>query len=461
MSEEIQLSSSVMGENLVGEEGGGGGGGRSIKEEKEEENEMDMMEPISAWDELDIDPNIIRSIYNYGFERPSPIQAKAIRPFVHKRDMIIQAQSGTGKTGTFVIGALTMLQKYLEEEEEKKKQAAAAASSSSSSSRTVRNFSAKTTGPYILILAPTGELVQQSAMVMEKLSQFMEPSVIVKTLVGGTSVTSDLEYFKSNSPHVVIGCPGRVFDLMNRHKQSNGIAGMSSKNLRLLILDEADALLNATLILQIQDIFSFLSLDIQTVLVSASFKEEIRQIMTRFMRPPVVEILVKQEQLTLEGIKQYVLAIEDDRMKYDTLKDLYANIMVSQCIIFCNSVKRVDFLSQCLTEDGFSVSSLHGRMEKVQRDQALTDFRTGVSRILISSDVTARGIDVQQVGIVINFDIPNCESTYLHRIGRSGRWGRKGIAINFATRNDVNQLRNIETFYQTEIQDFPAVFPTI
>ncbi len=173
------------------------------------------------------------------------------------------------------------------------------------------------------------------------------------------------------------------------------------------------------------------------------------------MRDPV-KIIVKAEQLTLDGISQFYVAVEDDRQKYATLKHLFSYLTVSQCIIYCNSVKRVADLYEAMREDEFPVCCIHSSMDKVARESAINDFRNGKSRVLISSNVTARGIDIQQVSIVINFDIPKCVHTYLHRIGRSGRWGRKGVGINFITQRDIVKLKEIEAHYACNINEMPA-----
>jgi superfamily II DNA/RNA helicase len=169
-----------------------------------------------------------------------------------------------------------------------------------------------------------------------------------------------------------------------------------------------------------------------------------------------VRICVKAEQLTLEGISQFYVAVDDDRQKYATLKHIFSYLKVSQCIIYCNSVKRVSDLYDAMREDEFPVCCIHSSMDKGARETSIADFRNGKSRVLISSNVTARGIDIQQVSIVINFDIPKDIHTYLHRIGRSGRWGRKGSGINFITRRDTDKLKEIESYYSCEIREMPA-----
>ena len=184
---------------------------------------------------------------------------------------------------------------------------------------------------------------------------------------------------------------------------------------------------------------------------------ELSTLTEKFMREPV-KILVKQEMLTLEGIAQFYVGLDDDASKYATLRDIFKIISVSQCIIYCNSVKRVNDLYEAMTEDNFPVCTIHSSMEREERNRSYDEFKSGKYRVLISSNVTARGIDIQQVSTVINFDIPKCVHTYLHRIGRSGRWGRKGMGINFVTKCDIPRIKQIEKHYGTEIQEMPQNF---
>ena len=226
----------------------------------------------------------------------------------------------------------------------------------------------------------------------------------------------------------------------------------------MVVLDEADEMLSDGFSQQTQGIFNELKLDTQIALFSATLPENIRNTATYFMRTEPVFISVKSESLTLEGIKQYFIALENDNQKYATLKDLYQHISVSQCIIYCNSVKRVIDLYESLMLDNFPVCYIHSKMSGEERETAFKEFRTGAARVLISSNVTARGIDIQQVSVVINFDVSRDVHTYLHRIGRSGRWGRKGTGINFVTKRDVHTLREIERYYATQIEELPASF---
>jgi len=380
------------------------------------EEVFDSSYEIKNWDELEINTNLLRGIYAYGFEKPSPIQQRAIRPLVLKKDIVAQAQSGTGKTATFTIGALA-------------------------------NVDTKDNNTQVMVLSPTKELTIQTAKVFENLGSMME-GLRVQTLYGGSIIEDGSSFSNKNVPHVICGCPGRVNDMMRRDR-------ISSKKIKLVILDEADEMLSTGFKEQVYNIFQYFSNDIQVALFSATLPEGINTIIEKIMRDPV-RISVKREMLTLEGIRQYYIAVDDDRQKYATLKNIFSYLSVSQCIIYCNSIKRVQDLYEAMTEDDFPVCRIHGNMEKSGREMAFNEFRNGKSRVLISSNVTARGIDIQQVNIVINFDLTKDVHTYLHRIGRSGRWGRKGVGLNFITRHDVSKLREIEQHYSTQISEMPA-----
>jgi translation initiation factor 4A len=371
---------------------------------------------INTWDELEIKPNILRGIFAYGFEKPSPIQQRAIKPVVEGRDVIAQAQSGTGKTATFTIGALQRL-----------------------------NIDEDTT--QILILSPTRELSSQTAKVVSNLGSFMS-GLKIQTLFGGSSIEEGSSFSSRNVPHIICGCPGRVQDMMRRDR-------ISSKTIKVIILDEADEMLSSGFKEQVYNIFQYLNSDVQVCLFSATLPDGINTIIEKIMRNPI-RICVKREQLTLEGIAQYYIAVNDDREKYTTLKSIFSFITLSHTIIYCNSIKRVQDLYEAMCEDGFPVCRIHSNMDKSERDKAFNDFRSGNSRVLISSNVTARGIDIQQVSVVINFDLPKCVHNYLHRIGRSGRWGRKGVGINFITRRDIMQIKKIEEHYSTQINEMPG-----
>jgi translation initiation factor 4A len=373
---------------------------------------------FNSWDDLELDKDLLRGIYAHGFEKPSPIQSKAIYPIIKGLDLIAQAQSGTGKTGSFTIGALSRI--------------------------TISENSNQ-----VLIMVPTHELAHQITSVINSLASTMD-GLRVKTIVGGSSIDDDADEIRKNPPHIIVGCPGRVYDMIRRRHINAG-------KLRLVILDEADEMLSSGFKEQVYNVFKHLNKNVQIALFSATLPSNIFQITNKFMRNPV-KICVKAESLTLEGIKQYFIAVNDDREKYLTLKDLYQHITVAQCIIYANSVKRVNDLYEAMKEDGFPVVCLHSNMERSERERVFKEFRTGSARVLISSNVTSRGIDIQQVSVVINFDLPRDIHNYLHRIGRSGRWGRKGTGINFITRRDVPKLKEIEQYYSTQIDELPSDF---
>jgi len=380
-----------------------------------------MINTIHLWEDLNISSELLRGIYNYGFEKPSPIQSKAILPILENKSMIAQAQSGTGKTATFAIGALSRIDLNKHEEQ-------------------------------VIILAPTRELSKQIEDVVLHLGCFIQ-NLHTKLLIGGNSIQQDIHSLQTKKPHIIIGCPGRVLDFINNKY-------INIHNINLVILDEADELLSSGFQEQIYHIIKSVNNTTQILLFSATIPTHLHPTVQKLFIEPPVEILVKQEELTLEGIKQYYVALYNDEEKFETLKDLYSSICVSQCIIYCNSVRRVTNLHNRLSHDGFSVSFIHGEMDKLTRTKSFNDFRVGSTRILISSNITARGIDIQQVGIIINYDIPNDVSSYLHRIGRSGRWGRKGTGINFITKFDIHKIKEIEKYYDTEISELPTNFIT-
>jgi len=200
--------------------------------------------------------------------------------------------------------------------------------------------------------------------------------------------------------------------------------------------------------------FQGLNQDVQVCLFSATMPEEVLEISTRFMRDPI-RILVKKEQVTLEGIKQFYISVEKEQWKFETLCDLYETLTITQAIIYCNTRRKVDQLTDLMNAKDFTVSSMHGDMSPQERETIMKEFRSGSSRVLITTDLLARGIDVQQVSLVINYDLPANRENYIHRIGRSGRFGRKGVAINFVTEEDVRVLREIEQFYNTKVEEMP------
>lgn len=356
---------------------------------------------------------LLRGIYSYGFERPSAIQQRAILPVIQDHDVIAQAQSGTGKTATFSISILQKL-------DMSKKQTQA------------------------LILAPTRELAHQIQKVVVALGDYM--NVDCHASIGGVNVREDMRKLEAGA-HVVVGTPGRVFDMINR-------GALRAEHIKMFVLDEADEMLSRGFKDQIYDVFQLLPPSTQVVLLSATMPTDVLEVTKKFMRDPV-RILVKKDELTLEGIKQFYIAVEKEEWKLDTLCDLYETVTITQAVIFCNTRRKVEWLTEKMTGRDFTVSALHGDMTQQDRELIMKEFRSGSSRVLITTDLLARGIDVQQVSLVINYDLPGNRENYIHRIGRGGRFGRKGVAINFVTADDIRTLREIETFYNTQVEEMP------
>jgi ATP-dependent RNA helicase len=368
---------------------------------------------IDNFEAMGLREDLLRGIYAYGFERPSAIQQRAIQPIVAGRDVIAQSQSGTGKTAVFCIGMLQVL-------------------------------NSSTNETQMLSLSPTRELAEQSQKVCLALGDYM--NVQCHACIGGKSIGEDIRRL-DYGVQIISGTPGRVFDMIQRRN-------LRTRDLKMLVIDEADEMLNRGFKEQIYDIYRYLPPSIQVVLISATMPREVLDMTQKFMNEPV-RVLVKRDELTLEGIKQFFVAVEREEWKFDTLCDLYDTLTITQAVIFCNTKRKVDWLTNKMREANFTVSAMHGDMPQRERDAIMSEFRCGSSRVLIATDVWGRGLDVQQVSLVICYDLPNNRELYIHRIGRSGRFGRKGVAINFVKNDDVRILRDIEQYYSTQIDEMP------
>lgn len=370
---------------------------------------------IDSFDDMELKEKLLRGIYAFGFERPSAIQQKAILPLAKGYDLIAQAQSGTGKTGTFSIG-------------------------------TLQKIDAEISKTQALVLAPTRELALQIGKVMTSLSSYMD--IEVQSCVGGIRTKERYNRYNPIKAHVVVGTPGRIY-----HYLRNG--AIDGESLNLVVLDEADKMLARDFSEQIGDIINGVPKSAQIVLFSATMPADMLEMTKQFMNKPV-RVLVPKDELTLDGIKQFYVSVNKEEHKFNLICSLFDTISVTQCIIYCNRSNKVEMLTRELTDRDFGVSCLYGQMEQEERNRILDSFRSGTTRILLTTDVLARGIDVQQVSLVINFDLPYDKETYIHRIGRSGRFGRKGVAINMITPYDHEQLKNIVEFYSTQIDEMPA-----
>lgn len=331
------------------------------------------------------------------------------------RDTIAQAQSGTGKTATFSIGML-------------------------------QSIDLNTNATQAIVLSPTRELAVQISQVINALGDYM--GVDCFACIGGTSMGEELKKLQKKQYKVISGTPGRVRDVIKRRQ-------VSTRHIKMLVLDEADSLLEQGFQKDISDIYRFLPQSTQVVIVSATLPSSVMSLSSKFMTDPV-KILVRRDQLKLKDLKQFYINVEEEEWKFDTLCDLYDTLTITQSVIFCNTRKKVDWLAAKMRNAHFSVSSMHGDMAQQERNTVMQEFRQGSSRVLISTDVWARGIDVQQVSLVVNYDLPTNRENYVHRIGRSGRFGRKGVAINFVTNDDVQELHGLEKYYSVSIKEMPS-----
>jgi len=376
-----------------------------------------MSEEVTAhesFDAMDLNEDVLRGIYSYGYEKPSAIQSRSIVPMSQGRDMIAQAQSGTGKTGAFTIGLLHRVDVSLN-------------------------------APQVIVLSPTRELARQSQTVISCIGDY---TGIRTTLAVGGARTN---YDELKRAHVIVGTPGRTLDLLTKSS--------INRSINLLVIDEADEMLSVGFEEQMYSVFQELPKDMQVCLFSATMPEQIVELSNKFMKPDRLHILCKAEEVTLDGIKQFYVDCSREDFKLDVLKDLYETLTVSQSVIFVNSRRKCQWLYDQLEMADFTVSCLHGDMEDAERAAKMQEFRTGASRVLLATNVLARGIDVQQVSLVVNYDLPRGEEgreNYIHRIGRGGRFGRKGVAINFVTQEDVPTLRAIEKFWSCQINEMPC-----
>jgi len=366
-----------------------------------------------SFEDLDINDTLLRGIYSYGFEKPSNIQYKSIPIINTGKDIIAQSQSGTGKTGAFVIGILNNI-----------------------------DISLKKT--QYIIITPTHELAKQILKVIESLSSYME--VTMAKVIGKTNINESIIELKKD-PQIIVATPGRLLDMINKRH-------VFTDSIKTLILDEADEILSSGFMDSIYNIIKSVPKTAQICLYSATMPKEILDLTNYFMDDPAM-LLVNKNELTLEGIKQFYIDLKQYNWKFDVLYDIYETINITQSIIYVNSKTVLNNLYDRLSRDEFPVSYIHGDMITKEREENLNNFKSGNTRILLSTDLLSRGIDIQQLSLVINFDLPKNKETYIHRIGRSGRYGRKGTAINFVTSEDISHMKEIESFYNTQIMEMP------
>ena len=377
---------------------------------------MSVPLPVSydSFDEMGLPEALLRGIYAHGFEKPSPIQQKAIVPIKSGNDVLAQAQSGTGKTGAFSIGAMCHVDPAIKK-------------------------------PQILVLVPTRELAQQIEYVATHIGNHLPLSVYSAT--GGTPISSDLRALERGAQYIV-GTPGRIYDLMHR-------GAIQRQHIKCLIMDEADQMLEDRFREQVMCILGLgFPKETRVALFSATMPAEVVEFAEKLLNNPV-KILIPPEEVTLEGINQYFIELPREDWKYEVLCDLYQQLNINQAIIYCNKRQKVEWLAEKMSGQGFPLSFIHGEMEVEERRRRMTEFRKGSIRVLISTDLLARGIDVQQVSLVINYELPVQRENYIHRIGRSGRFGRKGVSINLLLPEETKLMKDIESFYSTQVIQLP------
>ncbi len=375
---------------------------------------QDELKAYDSFDEMGLADELIRGIYSYGFETPSKIQQVAIVPMSKHTDILAQSQSGTGKTGAFTIGALSVLDPTIK-------------------------------APQFLVICPTRELSQQTERVAGSLGHYQELKVLSAT--GGNQLRSDISALKAGAQFIV-GTPGRIFDLIRR-------GDLNVDNIKYVILDEADQMLEDLFAEQIKAILDnkFPSTT-RLALFSATMPQNVLEIAENYLNNPV-RILLPPDEVTLDGIKQFYVSLDREDWKLPALLDLYQQVAVNQALIYVNKRQKAEWLAKQLAAQGFTLEFIHGEMEVSERKKRMEDFRSGAVRVLISTDLLARGIDVQQVSMVINFELPVQRENYIHRIGRSGRYGKKGVAINLVYGDELKAMKEIEKHYSTVISELP------
>jgi len=367
-----------------------------------------------TFDEMGLPDALLRGIYAHGFEHPSHIQSRAIIPIVQGRDILAQAQSGTGKTGTFVIGSLSHVNPEIPK-------------------------------PQVLVLVHVRELAQQIAKVATLIGSSMKVKVLVA--VGGNSLREDIRALEEGSQFIV-GTPGRIYDLINR-------GALDRSEVRVLIMDEADQMLEDLFYKQVMCILEkgFPSTT-KVALFSATMPENVIEVANKILNDPV-RILIPPTAVRLEGIQQFFINLQREDHKFECICDLYKHLNITQAVIFCNKRQKAEILAEKMAAQGYPITCLHGELEKVERAHRMAQFIKGATRVMIATDIIARGIDVQQISLVINYELPTNTENYVHRIGRAGRYGRKGTTINLLLPEESANMKEISDVYGMSILPFP------
>ena len=359
--------------------------------------------------------NLLKGIYLHGFTQASNIQIKGISSINTGKDCILQSQSGTGKTATYLLGILNRLDP---------------------SDKACQG----------IIITPTRELASQVFDVATNLSKYTNYKITKCT--GGTDINQNRNELKTAS--IVVGTIGRIYHMINEKK-------INIHKLKFIVLDEADDILSDGICDKLQEIFDKAHSGIQVILISATMSFNVFNVSKKFMDDPI-KVLLKNNEVIVDLISQFYLDVEAEEFKFDTLLDLYNLISTSQAIIFCNTIRKVEWLEQNLKQNNFPITVIHSNMTQDERDTTVKEFRDGKTRLLLTTDLLSRGIDIPQVNMVINYDLPPNKETYVHRIGRCGRFDKKGVAITMVKMvdpSDVKTFNKMKHFYKMDIKEMP------
>jgi superfamily II DNA/RNA helicase len=368
-----------------------------------------------GFNDLKLNENLLKAVYLHGFTKPSKIQINGIQNINAGKDCILQSQSGTGKTATFLLGALNRINV-----DEHKNQC--------------------------VILTPTHELAEQVYNVAIELSKFV--GIKICLCIGGSNLNTNREQIKNS--HLIIGTIGRINHMIKEKR-------INFNTIKTIILDEADELLTDGFNEKFRTLFDKCSDGIQCCMISATYNMHIFSIAKKIMHDPV-KILLKNSEVAVDLISQFYVNVETEDLKFDTLLDLYSLVSTSQAIIFCNSIEKVDWLKENLVSNNFEITCIHGKLEQKEREEVIKDFRIGKTRILLTTDLLARGIDIPLVNLVINYDLPPNKETYIHRIGRCGRFDKKGVSISMVKMEDPTDLKlfdRLKNYYRINIKELP------
>ena len=372
------------------------------------------------FEDMNLPENLLRGIFAYGFEKPSNIQSKGIMPIAEGRDLLAQAQSGTGKTGTFVIGALSRIDESVKK-------------------------------PQVLILVHVRELALQITSVASAIGERM--GVKVLCAVGGNPLRDDIRMLE-NGCQFIVGTPGRVYDLVSRN-------ALDRSEIRVLILDEADQMLDDLFYKQIMCILEKgFPEKTRVALFSATIPDQVVEVANKILNDPV-RILIAPDSVRLDGIQQFYINLDREDHKFECICDLYKNLNISQAVIFCNKRQKAEILAEKMSAQGFPVTCLHGELDKPERTRRMKDFVSGNTRVMVATDIIASGIDIQQISLVINYELPMNRENYVHRIGRAGRFGRKGTTINMLLPEEEAMMTDICEHYKMKVTILPENLSTL